>query len=148
MTRLDVVRVMDALAHLQNARDALAVADCPAALTRVRSAIKSTEGALRHVQRRYRAGLPTGPVVDADGFLVVDAADVKTAGQYMVNVELESGERVRTATVHPNRTSASIQARKIIDGGFYRGQRVVATGVERDMRPPAVIAAQNATAAR
>lgn len=69
-TRLDVTRVMDALEMLRAVRARLADADCPAALAKVQSAIKSTEGALRHVQRRYRAGLPAAPLVDGDGFLL------------------------------------------------------------------------------
>lgn len=53
----DVTSVLDALANLRSARDRLAKAGATSALEAVRSAIKSTEGALRHVQRRYRETL-------------------------------------------------------------------------------------------
>lgn len=72
-TARDVSNVLDALEHLRAARRLLSAADCPAALPKVASAIKSTEGALRHVQRRYRASF-TLPQVDGDGFLVIDDA--------------------------------------------------------------------------
>lgn len=42
-----------ALSALREVRDALKLADCPQALAAVRRAIKSTDGALRHVERRY-----------------------------------------------------------------------------------------------
>lgn len=48
----DVKHVSDALEMLRSARTRLAAAECPAALAKVQAAIKSTEGALRHVQRR------------------------------------------------------------------------------------------------
>ena len=60
-TAADVRGVLDALAALKVARAALTAAECPAALAKVQSAIKSTEGALRHVQRRYRDTLASVP---------------------------------------------------------------------------------------
>jgi hypothetical protein len=46
-----------ALGYLRNARDQLATADCPNTLAKVRAAIKSAEGAERHMQHRLsRAG--------------------------------------------------------------------------------------------
>jgi hypothetical protein len=41
-----------ALQYLKLARSCLAYAECPAALDKVRSAIKSVEGAERHMGRR------------------------------------------------------------------------------------------------
>lgn len=62
----DVTRVLDALEMLRAVRARLTAAECPAAVAKVASAIKSTEGALRHVQRRYREGLGFEPLIDAD----------------------------------------------------------------------------------
>jgi len=39
-----------AIQHLKLARNALAAADCPKTLAKVRSAIKSAEGAMRHAE--------------------------------------------------------------------------------------------------
>lgn len=44
--------VRDALQLLRDARDKLTAAEAPQALAKVRAAISSTEGALRHVGRR------------------------------------------------------------------------------------------------
>lgn len=41
-----------AIGHLKAARDALAKADCPRALNKVRSAVSSAQGAKRHAGRR------------------------------------------------------------------------------------------------
>ena len=54
-TRYNVYDVGDALRCLMQARYYLQKADCPKALARVRAAISSTQGALRHVQRRAAA---------------------------------------------------------------------------------------------
>lgn len=43
-----------ALHHLREARRWLAHADCPRSLARVRSVLKSAEGARRHMQRRAK----------------------------------------------------------------------------------------------
>lgn len=51
-TESDVGRVRLALEYLRGARDCLAQAKAPQALARVQAAIKSTDGALRHVQGR------------------------------------------------------------------------------------------------
>lgn len=48
----DVQNVQLALYHLRQARDHLKRANTPQAAAKVASTIKSTEGALRHVQRR------------------------------------------------------------------------------------------------
>lgn len=44
--------VGDALVYLRRARNDLRAAGCPKAAAAVRRAVKSTEGALRHAQRR------------------------------------------------------------------------------------------------
>lgn len=49
---IDVMFVEEALQRLISAQQLLKNADCPKALARVRAAISSTEGALRHVRRR------------------------------------------------------------------------------------------------
>jgi hypothetical protein len=49
------VEVRMALARLREARDLLKSADCPQTLARVRKAITSAEGALRHATRRVMA---------------------------------------------------------------------------------------------
>lgn len=54
-TAAHVAHVERALEYLAAARTHLAEADCPQALERVRSCIKSTEGALRHIERRAAA---------------------------------------------------------------------------------------------
>lgn len=54
-SRLHVQKVESALALLREARGLLDEAGAPAALASVRAAIKSTDGALRHVQRRAEA---------------------------------------------------------------------------------------------
>jgi hypothetical protein len=51
-TRADVDHVRLAIHHLQVARDLLRQAGATAALSRVRAALKSAEGAQRHVERR------------------------------------------------------------------------------------------------
>lgn len=48
----DPARVARAVALLREARDLLAAADCPQSLARVRAAIRSADGARRHVDRR------------------------------------------------------------------------------------------------
>lgn len=45
----------NALAYLRKARRWLVYADCPQTVDKLRSTIKSTEGAIRHIQRRVRA---------------------------------------------------------------------------------------------
>lgn len=47
-----VEAVQIAIDALKQARDALKLADCPQTLTRVRAALTSADGALRHVQTR------------------------------------------------------------------------------------------------
>jgi hypothetical protein len=47
--------VHDALDYLRKARDQLTFAEAPQAAGKVRDALKSTEGALRHIQRRHDA---------------------------------------------------------------------------------------------
>lgn len=54
-TANDVHNVAAALSDLRAARQRLSAAGCPSALASVQAAIKSTEGALRHVQRRADA---------------------------------------------------------------------------------------------
>jgi len=57
----DVDRVRRGLQHLGKARELFKRADCPRALARVRRALYSAEGALRHVQhRRARASFTVG----------------------------------------------------------------------------------------
>lgn len=51
-TRADVQRVRLALAQLREARDNLRAAGAVLALARVNAALKSADGALRHVERR------------------------------------------------------------------------------------------------
>ncbi len=51
-TRTQETQAKLALAHLQLARDLLKAADCPQTLARVRKAITSCGGALRHVDHR------------------------------------------------------------------------------------------------
>lgn len=50
-----------ALHHLREARRFLAHADCPRSLARVRAALKSAEGARRHMQRRSMHSTPVQP---------------------------------------------------------------------------------------
>lgn len=50
-----VTSCKEAIDYLRNARFYLKHADCPKTLARVRSALKSAEGALRHAHRRYKA---------------------------------------------------------------------------------------------
>ena len=45
----------DALRYLRSARAMLELAECPKTLNRVRAAVKSAEGAMRHMERRLRA---------------------------------------------------------------------------------------------
>lgn len=52
---LSVFEVRKAVQLLRAARDELKRADCPVSLAKVRRAIKSTEGALRHAERRAQA---------------------------------------------------------------------------------------------
>lgn len=52
-----VTHAMRALALLKQAREELAKADAPQALARVRAAITSTDGAVRHAQRRAASTL-------------------------------------------------------------------------------------------
>lgn len=47
-------RLLDAEMYLHEARKCLIDADCPGTLKKVRSAIKSAEGAKRHMERRRR----------------------------------------------------------------------------------------------
>jgi hypothetical protein len=49
-----VPAIKQALSMLRQAREALFFAQCPAAVTNVRQAIKSTEGALRTVKQRLQ----------------------------------------------------------------------------------------------
>jgi hypothetical protein len=51
-TNIHVLKVDMAYDHLQKARDLLKVANAPKTLARVRSALKSCEGAMRHVRHR------------------------------------------------------------------------------------------------
>jgi len=53
-----VPAIKQALSMLGQAREALLFAQCPAAVAKVRRAIKSTEGALRTAKRR----VPSSPV--------------------------------------------------------------------------------------
>jgi len=50
--------VQAALRHLRIARDLLNKADCPRALEKTRAAIRSADGADRHVQHRGARSLP------------------------------------------------------------------------------------------
>jgi hypothetical protein len=50
-----VPAIKQALSMLGQAREALLFAQCPAAVAKVRQAIKSTEGALRTVKRRVQS---------------------------------------------------------------------------------------------
>lgn len=59
-TEQDVKDIEFAFGHLRRARELLARADAPRALERVRDALSSTEGALRHVRHRLRR-TPTPP---------------------------------------------------------------------------------------
>lgn len=45
-------RLKDAIAYLREARKCVADADCPSTLKKLRSALKSAEGAERHMIRR------------------------------------------------------------------------------------------------
>lgn len=47
-----------ALADLRSARARLKAADCPQAARKVRSALKSADGALRHVRHRLQRSKP------------------------------------------------------------------------------------------
>lgn len=58
-TEDNVEHAKTALAHLKLARHHLMLAGAPQSIQRVRSAIKSTEGALRHIERRVMFGLHT-----------------------------------------------------------------------------------------
>jgi hypothetical protein len=49
-----VPAIKQALSMLRQAREALFFAQCPAAVTNVRQAIRSTEGALRTAKRRLQ----------------------------------------------------------------------------------------------
>ena len=51
-TWVDWGQAADALEHLRQARDLLKLTGCDKSVERVRSAIKSVEGALRHLDRR------------------------------------------------------------------------------------------------
>jgi hypothetical protein len=53
--RLIVPAIKQALSMLRQAREALVFAQCPAAVAKVRQAIKSTQGALRTAKRRADA---------------------------------------------------------------------------------------------
>lgn len=50
--RMDCAAIRDGIYHLQQARDNFALAEAPRTLQRIRLALKSAEGALRHAQRR------------------------------------------------------------------------------------------------
>lgn len=50
--KADRVAVASAIKHLKRARDDLAFAGADKAADKVRAALKSAEGALRHVERR------------------------------------------------------------------------------------------------
>lgn len=54
-TQENVIEAQKALELLRLARMWLRGADCPKALERVEATIKSTEGAIRHLERRARA---------------------------------------------------------------------------------------------
>lgn len=62
--------ITDAIEHLRSARDLLVTADAPRAADKVRAALKSAEGALRHAHgRQYRqTEAPQGdrPVYEGD----------------------------------------------------------------------------------
>jgi hypothetical protein len=47
-------RLKDAIEYLREARKCLADAECPLSLKKVRSALKSAEGAERHMRHRRR----------------------------------------------------------------------------------------------
>ena len=55
-----VPAIKQALSMLGQAREALLFAQCPAAVAKVRRAIKSTEGGLRTARRRVQSS-PVGP---------------------------------------------------------------------------------------
>lgn len=57
-TAQDVKDVEIAFAHLRRARDLLARARAVRALEKVRDALSSTEGAVRHAQHRLRRSVP------------------------------------------------------------------------------------------
>lgn len=57
-TRDDLDALQAALDHLRHARNALRAAGCPQALAKVRHALKSAEGAERHMHHRLRRTLP------------------------------------------------------------------------------------------
>ena len=58
-TREQEAGVAVAIEALKNARNCLRVSDCPQALAKTRAALRSAEGAQRHMQqRRYRAHHP------------------------------------------------------------------------------------------
>ena len=57
-TREQEAGVAVAIEALKNARNCLRVSDCPQALAKTRAALRSAEGAQRHMQRRYRADHP------------------------------------------------------------------------------------------
>ena len=61
-------RLAQALRMLRTARNYFALADCPATLAKVRSAIKSAEGAERHMaRRRQHTKEAGGPRIHAIG---------------------------------------------------------------------------------
>lgn len=117
----DVKRVRMALVQLKSARALLSGAWqvrplandgplAPQALAKVQAAIKSTEGALRHVQRR------------ADATAARDLP-VEDAGPFYIRVETIDGELHRTADI-PIKAEARAKLQSIREGGFYRGEKV------------------------
>jgi hypothetical protein len=65
-TAMDVHSVELAIYHLKQARDAFKRADCPQSLRRVRAALRSAQGAQRHVDRRKFVTNPADQLDPAD----------------------------------------------------------------------------------
>lgn len=57
-TQAQRVHLNSAIDHLETARDLLKMADCPGPLKRVRAALKSADGARRHMRNRVMHANP------------------------------------------------------------------------------------------